>query len=203
MPRRCRMGRGFTISCMCCAAAVMSSRLRADLMRRNSRHLAPRLGNVTMFAAPDDDQPLGLCRAAVRICGGRCRAPSSMAAVRCILPTSRRRWRNSVPDLSRSTDRGNARWRSPRCHAPISWIAKHPRWRERLASVGTAQSCVSVRVVGEDGEDRPAGRDRRDCRRRRAGDEGLLEQPRVPPRRVSGMAGCGPATWDLSMKMAT
>jgi long-chain acyl-CoA synthetase len=34
---------------------------------------------------------------------------------------------------------------------------EHPRWRERLASVGTAQSCVSVRVVGEDGEDMPVG----------------------------------------------
>ena len=27
----------------------------------------------------------------------------------------------------------------------------HPRWRERLASVGTAQSCVEIRLVGPDG----------------------------------------------------
>ena len=33
----------------------------------------------------------------------------------------------------------------------------HPRWRERLASVGTAQSCVELRVAGEDGRSLPAG----------------------------------------------
>ncbi|MCG6859383.1 MAG: AMP-binding protein [Salaquimonas sp.] len=33
----------------------------------------------------------------------------------------------------------------------------HPRWRERLASVGTAQSCVEVAVVDEDGRMLPAG----------------------------------------------
>lgn len=33
----------------------------------------------------------------------------------------------------------------------------HPRWRERLASVGTAQSCVEVRVAGEDGTPLPPG----------------------------------------------
>ncbi len=33
----------------------------------------------------------------------------------------------------------------------------HPRWRERLASVGTAQSCVEVRAVDEDGRPVPAG----------------------------------------------
>ncbi|MDA4843884.1 class I adenylate-forming enzyme family protein [Hoeflea poritis] len=33
----------------------------------------------------------------------------------------------------------------------------HPRWRERLASVGTAQSCVEIRIAGEDGHALPAG----------------------------------------------
>ncbi len=33
----------------------------------------------------------------------------------------------------------------------------HPRWRERLASVGTAQSCVRVRVADEAGRDVPCG----------------------------------------------
>ena len=33
----------------------------------------------------------------------------------------------------------------------------HPRWRERLTSVGTAQSCVEVAVVGEDGDPLAAG----------------------------------------------
>ena len=34
---------------------------------------------------------------------------------------------------------------------------RHPRWRERLASVGTAQSCVRIRIVGPDGEDKAPG----------------------------------------------
>jgi long-chain acyl-CoA synthetase len=33
----------------------------------------------------------------------------------------------------------------------------HPRWRERLASVGRAHSCMEVRVVDEAGRDLPAG----------------------------------------------
>jgi long-chain acyl-CoA synthetase len=33
----------------------------------------------------------------------------------------------------------------------------HPRWLERLASVGVAQSAVQVRVAGRDGHDLPAG----------------------------------------------
>ena len=33
----------------------------------------------------------------------------------------------------------------------------HPRWRERLASVGTAQSCVSVRIADEQGRGLPPG----------------------------------------------
>ncbi len=33
----------------------------------------------------------------------------------------------------------------------------HPRWRERLNSVGTAQSAVLVRILGEDGQELPPG----------------------------------------------
>ena len=33
----------------------------------------------------------------------------------------------------------------------------HPRWRERLASVGTAQSCVELRIAAADGTTLPAG----------------------------------------------
>jgi acyl-CoA synthetase (AMP-forming)/AMP-acid ligase II len=33
----------------------------------------------------------------------------------------------------------------------------HPRWRERLGSVGIAQSCVEVRIGDEDGRELPAG----------------------------------------------
>ena len=34
---------------------------------------------------------------------------------------------------------------------------KHPRWKERLASVGTAQSCVELRVADLNGDPVPAG----------------------------------------------
>jgi long-chain acyl-CoA synthetase len=34
---------------------------------------------------------------------------------------------------------------------------KHPRWRDRLGSVGTPHSCVEVRVAGADGRALPAG----------------------------------------------
>ena len=33
----------------------------------------------------------------------------------------------------------------------------HPRWEERLASAGPQQSCVEVRIAGEDGRSLPAG----------------------------------------------
>ena len=33
----------------------------------------------------------------------------------------------------------------------------HPRWRERLGSVGTHQSCTEMRVVDEEGHDLPPG----------------------------------------------
>lgn len=34
----------------------------------------------------------------------------------------------------------------------------HPRWRERLGSVGVAQSCVEVRIAGPDGKTLPPGK---------------------------------------------
>jgi long-chain acyl-CoA synthetase len=34
---------------------------------------------------------------------------------------------------------------------------RHPRWRERLGSVGVAQSCVEVRIADENGHALPAG----------------------------------------------
>lgn len=33
----------------------------------------------------------------------------------------------------------------------------HPRWQQRIGSVGVAQSCVEVRIAAEDGTPRPAG----------------------------------------------
>ncbi len=54
----------------------------------------------------------------------------------------------------------------------------HPRWRERLGSVGLAQSCVSVRVSDANGEPLAPGDDRGNPGARRAGHARLLAQPR-------------------------
>ena len=54
----------------------------------------------------------------------------------------------------------------------------HPRWADRIASVGVAQTLVEVRVVGPDGQDAAPRRNRRSGRARRSGDGRLLAQPR-------------------------
>ncbi|MCC0004132.1 MAG: AMP-binding protein [Methylobacteriaceae bacterium] len=50
---------------------------------------------------------------------------------------------------------------SPMCITALSREAiadrAHPRWRERLASVGLAQSCMRVKVAGADGAKLPSG----------------------------------------------
>ena len=50
------------------------------------------------------------------------------------------------------------------CPMAISALARdhvadraHPRWRERLASVGTAQSCARIMIAGDDGDELPRG----------------------------------------------
>ena len=52
----------------------------------------------------------------------------------------------------------------------------HPRWAERLASVGRAQSLVEVAISDGRGGHLPPRRDRRDHGARRPGDAGLLEE---------------------------
>ena len=60
----------------------------------------------------------------------------------------------------------------------------HPRYLERLASVGTAQSVISVRITDADGQRAAGRRDRRDRGQGRHRDARLLEQSRAPmPRR--------------------
>ena len=56
--------------------------------------------------------------------------------------------------------------------------AAHPRYAERLASVGVAHSLVEVRVAGADGAAAARGRDRRGAGARRQRDGRLLAQPR-------------------------
>ena len=54
----------------------------------------------------------------------------------------------------------------------------HPRWRDRLQSVGVARTDVEVRVVDDDGRALAAERDRRSGGPRRRGDGRLLEPTR-------------------------
>jgi acyl-CoA synthetase (AMP-forming)/AMP-acid ligase II len=123
---------------------------------RELSELAPRLGNVTMFAAPtmisrwvSAARQSGYAGEGVRtiVYGG---GPMYLADIEAATAQFGARFvqiygQGECPMAITSLSRANIMER------------KHPRWRERLASVGTAQSCVSVRVVGEDGEDRPAG----------------------------------------------
>jgi acyl-CoA synthetase (AMP-forming)/AMP-acid ligase II len=63
---------------------------------------------------------------------------------------------------------------------------RHPRWRERLASVGTAQSPVEVMVADDEGPRTATRRGRRDPRARRRGHARLLEQPGGDGRHAQG-----------------
>ena len=53
--------------------------------------------------------------------------------------------------------RASARWASPRSAVTTWQTGSHPRWRQRLNSVGTAQSAVRVRILDEHGNDLPPG----------------------------------------------
>lgn len=118
--------------------------------------LAPRLGNVTMFAAPT---MISRWVAAARQSG------YAGEGLRTIVYGGGPMY---LADIEAATAQFGARfiqiYGQGECPMALTSLSRadvmdreHPRWRERLASVGTAQSCVSVRVVGENGEDRPVG----------------------------------------------
>ncbi|MBU2485676.1 MAG: AMP-binding protein [Alphaproteobacteria bacterium] len=118
--------------------------------------LAPRLGNVTMFAAPT---MISRWLAAARQSG------YAGEGVRTIVYGGGPMY---LADIEAATEQFGARfvqiYGQGECPMTLTSLSRadvmdrqHPRWRERLASVGTAQSCVSVRVVGADGEDMPVG----------------------------------------------
>ncbi|SOE16580.1 long-chain acyl-CoA synthetase [Hoeflea halophila] len=118
--------------------------------------LAPRLGNVTMFAAPT---MISRWLAAARQSG------YAGEGVRTIVYGGGPMY---FSDIEAATKQFGARfvqiYGQGECPMSLTSLSrddvtdrKHPRWRERLASVGTAQSCVAIRVVGEDGEDKPVG----------------------------------------------
>lgn len=118
--------------------------------------LAPRLGNVTMFAAPTMIN---------RWLAAAMQSGYAGEGVRSIVYGGGPMY---LADIEAATAQFGARfiqiYGQGECPMALTSLSRadimereHPRWRERLASVGTAQSCVSVRVVGEDGEDRPVG----------------------------------------------
>tara|TARA_R110002020_G_scaffold48818_5_gene139136 strand:+ start:726 stop:2240 length:1515 start_codon:yes stop_codon:yes gene_type:complete len=118
--------------------------------------LAPRLGNVTMFAAPT---MINRLMATARESG------YAGEGLRTIVYGGGPMY---LADIEAATAQFGARFVQiyGQGESPMTLTAlprgdivdrTHPRWRERLASVGRAQSCVRIRIVGPDGEDRPAG----------------------------------------------
>lgn len=118
--------------------------------------LAPRLGNVSMFAAPtmvrrlvDAAKASGGDGAGIKtiVYGG---GPMYVADIEDAVATL-------GPRFAQIYGQGE-------CPMTITAMTKsevadraHPRWRARLASVGRAQSCVEVRVIDGQGRDLPLG----------------------------------------------
>jgi len=118
--------------------------------------LAPKLGNVTMFAAPT---MISRWLAAARQSG------YAGEGLRTIVYGGGPMY---LADIEAATAQLGARfvqiYGQGECPMALTSLSRadiidrqHPRWRERLASVGTPQSCVSVRVVDADGEDTGLG----------------------------------------------
>ena len=118
--------------------------------------LAPKLGNVTMFAAPT---MINRWLAAAQ------QSSYSGEGLRTIVYGGGPMY---LADIEAATQLFGARfvqiYGQGECPMTLTSLSRgdimdrqHPRWRERLASVGTAQSCVRIRIVGPDGEDKPVG----------------------------------------------
>lgn len=118
--------------------------------------LAPRIGNVSMFAAPT------MVR---RLVDHAARTGWKGEGIRNIVYGGGPMY---VADIVEAVERMGPRFiqiygqgESPMAITALSrsHVAdrSHPRWRERLASVGTAQSCVLVKVGDEEGRELPRG----------------------------------------------
>ena len=118
--------------------------------------LAKKLGNVSMFAAPTMVQRLVAAAKARNESGDGIKTivygggPMYLADIEAALDQLGPRFvqifgQGETPMTITAVAR---RWHTD---------TKHPRYRERLASVGTAQSAVQVRVTGTDGKEVPAG----------------------------------------------
>ena len=118
--------------------------------------LAPRLGNVTMFAAPTMIS---------RLLGAARQSGYAGEGLRTIVYGGGPMY---LADIEAATAQLGARfvqiYGQGECPMTLTALPRgdimdrqHPRWRERLASVGMAQSCVRIRIVAPDGQDQPAG----------------------------------------------
>lgn len=118
--------------------------------------LAPKVGNVTMFAAPTMIS---------RLLATARRTGYEGEGLRTIVYGGGPMY---LADIEAATAQFGARfvqiYGQGECPMTLTSLPRgdimdrqHPRWRERLASVGTAQSCVRIRIVGSDGNDRAPG----------------------------------------------
>lgn len=118
--------------------------------------LSSRLQNVSMFAAPTMVRRL-VEHAKAHDCDGE--------GIKTIVYGGGPMY---VADICEGVDALGSRfvqiYGQGECPMAISALSReqvsdrtHPRWRERLASVGMAQSCVTVRVADADGNSLPTG----------------------------------------------
>lgn len=118
--------------------------------------LAPRLKNVSMFAAPTMVRRLiEKARAAdyrgegiktIIYGGGPMYVADILEAVECF-----------GPRFAQIYGQGECPMTITALNKTLVADRSHPRWRERLASVGIAQSSVDVKIVQEDGSEVPRG----------------------------------------------
>jgi len=118
--------------------------------------IAPRLGNVSMFAAPTMVRRL-VDRAAAEAANGE--------GIKTIIYGGGPMY---VADIEEAVNVMGPRfvqiYGQGECPMAITVLSRaqvadrtHPDWRRRLGSVGVAQSCVKVRIADEFGAERPAG----------------------------------------------
>ncbi|PWV95763.1 long-chain acyl-CoA synthetase [Hoeflea marina] len=118
--------------------------------------LAPRLKSVTMFAAPT---MISRLLSFARQSGYR------GDGIRTIVYGGGPMY---LSDIQTATDQFGDRfvqiYGQGECPMALSALPRgaivdrsHPAWKERLGSVGTAQSCVRIRIVDPEGNDRAAG----------------------------------------------
>jgi len=161
-------------------------------------NLGRQLDNVVMFAAPtmvrrlvDAARRRGVHGEGIRtiIYGG---GPMYLADIRDAIATMGQRFVQIY-----------GQGESPMTITALSreWHGRtdHPRYLERLASVGTAQSVMSVRITGRDGELLPPARPAKSKPRAPPSCWATGTIPKPTPKR-SRTAGCAPATLDGSMR---